>query len=239
MYSDVVMEKAEDIEPAEGKGIRVQLEHLMQTAKMTKAKSLGKPLKEVLDTDLTTADLKRLCGNFKKKVLEVLGREFPDDPERAALGRRRRGVQELGRPPGRFLSQDRRHPRRVGHRLQRAEHGLRQLGRHLGHRRGLLAQPGHRREQVLRRMARQRPGRGRGGRHPHAQSVERRDQEPAEPAPPVAPNRVAGACTSNSTASAASSNSTTTTCRTSSSRSRKASSTCSSAATASGPARPP
>ena len=29
MYSDVVMEKAEDIEPAEGKGIRVQLEHLM------------------------------------------------------------------------------------------------------------------------------------------------------------------------------------------------------------------
>ena len=27
MYSDVVMEKAEDIEPAEGKGIRVQLEH--------------------------------------------------------------------------------------------------------------------------------------------------------------------------------------------------------------------
>ncbi len=29
MYSDVVMEKAEDIEPAEGKGIRVQLEHIM------------------------------------------------------------------------------------------------------------------------------------------------------------------------------------------------------------------
>ena len=33
MYSDVVMEKAEDIEPAEGKGIRVQLEHMMDDMK--------------------------------------------------------------------------------------------------------------------------------------------------------------------------------------------------------------
>ena len=32
MYSDVVMEKAEDIEPAEGKGIRVQLEQIMARA---------------------------------------------------------------------------------------------------------------------------------------------------------------------------------------------------------------
>ena len=86
MYSDVVMEKAEDIEPADGKGIRVQLEHLMQTAKKTKAKSLGKSFKEVMDTDLTTTDLKRLCGNFKKKVLEVLGREFPDDPDEQLWG---------------------------------------------------------------------------------------------------------------------------------------------------------
>ena len=80
----------------------------------------------------------------------------------------------------------------MGHRLQRAEHGLRQPRRHLGHRRGVLAQPGHRREQVLRRVARQRPGRRRRGRHPHAQPVERRDEEFAEPAPQVARNRVAG-----------------------------------------------
>src|SRR3974377_626534 len=32
MYSTVVMEKAEDIEPAEGKGTRVQLEHLLGRA---------------------------------------------------------------------------------------------------------------------------------------------------------------------------------------------------------------
>jgi len=86
MYSDVVMEKAEDIEPAEGKGVRVQLEHLMARAKKNKAKSLGKAPKDVQDTDLTAADLKRLCESFKKKVREVLGREFPDDPQEQLWG---------------------------------------------------------------------------------------------------------------------------------------------------------
>ncbi len=72
MYSDVVMEKAEDIEPAEGKGIRVQLEKLMHDVKQSK----GYPS----DTDLSADDLKALCEQFKQKVKEVLGREFPDDP---------------------------------------------------------------------------------------------------------------------------------------------------------------
>ncbi len=71
MYSDVVMEKAEGVEPAEGKGIRVQLEHLMQELKN------GKGYKA--DTDMTADDLKALCESYRKKVKEVLGREFPDD----------------------------------------------------------------------------------------------------------------------------------------------------------------
>jgi pyruvate,orthophosphate dikinase len=78
MYSDVVMEKAEDIEPAEGKGIRVQLEHIM--AKMKKAN------KYESDTDLTADDLKKLCEQFKEKVKEVLGRPFPDDPQEQLWG---------------------------------------------------------------------------------------------------------------------------------------------------------
>ena len=48
MYSDVVMEKAEDIEPAEGKGIRVQLEHLC----MAKTEEVEESTTS--DTDLTT-----------------------------------------------------------------------------------------------------------------------------------------------------------------------------------------
>jgi pyruvate, orthophosphate dikinase len=78
MYSDVVMEKAEDIEPAEGQGIRLQLEKIMEKLKH------GKKYKA--DTDMTAADLKKLCEQFKAKVQEVLGRPFPDDPQEQLWG---------------------------------------------------------------------------------------------------------------------------------------------------------
>ena len=72
MYSDVVMEKAAGIEPKEGKGVRMQLEHAMDTMKEKRG--------IVQDTDLTGADLKELTKIFKTKVKQVLGKEFPDDP---------------------------------------------------------------------------------------------------------------------------------------------------------------
>ena len=71
MYSDVVMEKAEGIEPEEGKGIRVQLDKMLHDVK---AKNGYKS-----DTDLTEDDLKKLCDDFKVRVKEVLGKSFPDD----------------------------------------------------------------------------------------------------------------------------------------------------------------
>jgi len=71
MYSDVVMEKAAGIEPADDQGIRKQLERIMHDMKTRKgAKS---------DTDLTAEDLKELSGLFKAKVKEVTGKEFPDN----------------------------------------------------------------------------------------------------------------------------------------------------------------
>ena len=71
MYSDVVMEKAEGIEPEDGKGIRVQLDKMLHDVKVQKGYKS--------DTDLTEEDLKVLCEDFKAKVLEVLGKPFPDD----------------------------------------------------------------------------------------------------------------------------------------------------------------
>jgi pyruvate, orthophosphate dikinase len=71
MYTDVVMEKAEGIEPAEGMGIRQQLEREMH--KMKEARGVKN------DTDLTADDLKELIEIYKAKVKEVLGKEFPDD----------------------------------------------------------------------------------------------------------------------------------------------------------------
>ncbi len=71
MYSDVVMEKAEGIEPEEGMGIRVQLDKMLHDVKVAKGYTN--------DTDLTEEDLINLCNNFKIRVKEVLGKEFPDN----------------------------------------------------------------------------------------------------------------------------------------------------------------
>ena len=71
MYADVVMEKSEGIEPADGKGIRKQLDDMLDAFKEKKGYKS--------DTDLTADDLKGLAEDFKKKVKEVLGTEFPDD----------------------------------------------------------------------------------------------------------------------------------------------------------------
>ncbi len=71
MYSDVVMEKAAGLEPAEGQGVRQQLEREMQKMKDARGHKS--------DTDMTVEDLQGLITAYKAKVLEVLGKPFPDD----------------------------------------------------------------------------------------------------------------------------------------------------------------
>ncbi|MCJ7777143.1 MAG: pyruvate, phosphate dikinase, partial [Sedimentisphaerales bacterium] len=78
MYSDVVMEKAAGIEPKEDQGIRRQLEHEMQKLKEEKGAKV--------DTDLSTDDLKQLADTFKKKIKQVLKKDFPDDPQEQLWG---------------------------------------------------------------------------------------------------------------------------------------------------------
>ena len=73
MYSDVVMEKAEGIEPADGQGIRQQLDRMMSDLKEAKGYKS--------DTEITAEELKDLCEKFKVRVKEVLGVEFPDTAE--------------------------------------------------------------------------------------------------------------------------------------------------------------
>jgi len=72
MYADVVMEKAEGIEPAEGMGVRQQLERELEKMKHE--------LQIKSDTELSADNLKELIAIYKKKVKEVLGRDFPEDP---------------------------------------------------------------------------------------------------------------------------------------------------------------
>jgi len=78
MYSDVVMEKAEGIEPAEGMGVRQQLERELAAMKARRnAKS---------DVDLTEQDLAELAEIYKAKIQQVLGKPFPDDANEQLWG---------------------------------------------------------------------------------------------------------------------------------------------------------
>ena len=120
-----------------------------------------------------------------------------------------------------------RHPGFDRHRRQRADDGVRQHRRSLGHRRRLHAQSRDRREGVLRRVPDQRPGRGRRRRHPHAAADRRAREGDAE--------GLQAAARHHHAARAA----TTRTSRTSSSRSRTRSSTCCRRAAASARATPP
>ena len=78
MYSDVVMEKAAEIEPADGYGIRHKLEHHLDSYK-TKNGLEG-------DTDLSEDDWKNVIAIFKDEIKSSLGGEFPDDAEAQLWG---------------------------------------------------------------------------------------------------------------------------------------------------------
>ena len=78
MYSDVVMEKAEGIEPEDGQGIRQQLDRMMQELKDRKGYKS--------DTEITAEELKDLAEAFKVRIKEVLGVEFPDDAQAQLWG---------------------------------------------------------------------------------------------------------------------------------------------------------
>ena len=78
MYADVVMEKAADIEPKAGNGIREKLSEIMERMKSQQGVEN--------DSELSAENLKELCHLFKIKVVKTLGEEFPDDPHTQLWG---------------------------------------------------------------------------------------------------------------------------------------------------------
>ena len=72
MYADVVMEKAAGLHPKGGKSIRKLLDEKLEFVKRQNGYAS--------DTDLTVPQLKSLVTDFKKTVLKVIGKPFPDDP---------------------------------------------------------------------------------------------------------------------------------------------------------------
>ena len=132
----------------------------------------------------------------------------------AALGRDRGRVEVVDAQEGGRLPARERHPRDARHRRERRRDGVRQHGRRLRHRRRVHARSVDRRAEVLRRVPRERAGRGRRRRHPHAARTSTRWRSGC-------PARTRS-CSRRRTGSSG----TSATCRTSSSPSSAASSTC-------------
>ncbi|MDR3048180.1 MAG: pyruvate, phosphate dikinase [Bacteroidales bacterium] len=71
MYADVVMEKAEGLEPTEGVGIRKILDDMLDEYKHAKGYAS--------DTDIKAEELLDLANAFKAKIKATIGVDFPDD----------------------------------------------------------------------------------------------------------------------------------------------------------------
>lgn len=78
MYADVVMEKSEGVEPEDGKGIRKILDDMFDDFKRKRGYKL--------DVEVTADELKQLSIDFKAKIKEVLGKDFPDDAKEQLEG---------------------------------------------------------------------------------------------------------------------------------------------------------
>ncbi len=78
MYADVVMEKAEGVDPAEGKGIRKLLDEKLDEFKKEKGYNS--------DTEITADELKFLSEEFKNIIQRTLGKPFPDDAKEQLEG---------------------------------------------------------------------------------------------------------------------------------------------------------
>ena len=81
-----------------------------------------------LDTDLTAEDWAELVEQYKKRVQHETRQAVSAGPARAVVGRDRRGVRLMDEPARHHLSPAQQHPGKLGHRGQRAGHGVRQYG---------------------------------------------------------------------------------------------------------------
>ena len=127
------------------------------------------------DAELTAESLRGVADAFKALIEERCGKPFPQEPHEQLWGAIGAVFASWNNPRAREYRKIEGISGLLGHGRQRAEHGLRQPRQRLRDRRRLHPQPGDRRAAGLRRVPDQRPGRGRGGRHPDAEADRRGD----------------------------------------------------------------
>ncbi len=191
----------------------------------------------MLDTDLDADDWVELVGRYKERLEEEHGEPFPQDPHKQLWG-------AIGAVFGSWMNQRaityrRLHniPESWGTAVNVQAMVFGNMGETSATGVAFTRNPSTGEKQALRRIPDQRPGRGRGRRHPHA-AGDHRGGAARKPAPTS--RRWKRRCrrpSRSSPASTARSRSTTATCRTSSSRSSRASCGCCRPARASAPPR--
>ena len=128
------------------------------------------------DTDLDVDDLKELVERYKKVYSDHLGSDFPQDPMTQLEKATEAVFKKLEHRPRDQIPPAERHQPACTARPSTARRWCSATWRRLRDGRRVHARPEHGRERDVRRVPDQRPGRGRGGGHPHAQEV-RRDEE--------------------------------------------------------------
>ncbi len=78
------------------------------------------------DTQVTAEGWRELVGEYKAYFKEKTGKDFPEDPDGAALGRDWRGVRVMDGREGRHLPARRENHRTAGHGSERGADGVRQ-----------------------------------------------------------------------------------------------------------------
>ena len=120
------------------------------------------------DVDLTDDDLAELVTRFKRIYEDETGRGFAQDAREQLAPRGRGRIPVVGHPARPGVPPRARHPRRSRHRRECRPDGLRQQGRHVCDRSRFHTRPVNGRPRGVRRVPRQRAGRGRRRRDPHA-----------------------------------------------------------------------
>ncbi len=149
MYGNVVLEIPKE-----------EFEHEFEDVKRAKGVTL--------DTALDEAALRDVVVRYKKVVKAKTKRDFPQDPLDQLRGARDAVFRSWQNPRAKEYRRIYEIPDHIGTAVNVQMMVFGNTGDRSGTGVGLHAQPGHRRQGVLRRVPDQRAGRGRGGGHPHA-----------------------------------------------------------------------